>query len=683
MKKSLRSGIAWCKRRYAKRDVVAALIVTAISIPESLGYAVIVGLPPVTGLYTALVAPFVFALCADTRRLVVGADSATAALIASGALLVAQSGTAGYAGAVGAISLLTASILVLMALFRLGFLADLISRPVMVGFLAGVGIQLIVTRIPDMLGLTVTGSLWQHVAGTLGQLSHVNVMTLTISVLVVGMIALTRRMRLSGELIGLVAAALLAAIFHVSHYGVALVSALPSGLPEIGLVLPSISQLITILPTALALALVILAQSSSVIRNSASEHDEPVKLNRDLLALGAANVATAMTHGFIANGSPPRTLAADVAGGKSQMVNIYMSLFIALILLCGTSLFQYIPEAALASIVCMLGVRLIRLNELKRIWSLHRAEFFVALVALVGTALFGVLQGVLIAVLVSLMERLSRQYHPRDDILLRDGQLSHWAVERLGGDQRDVHVDGLLVYSFDESLFFENSSYFVARIGQAVAAAKRPVTYVLVDAGAIDSVDYTATESLKLLYRRLSTDGIMLGFAHVSPYLLNQFDTLGITDLVGSDNIFSTLAHALRTIPDSYRTVSRMISSLGLTPAHSVIVGGAVLDLLHLRQATSVDIVVDDETYAQYRMRNHWTEYRQHDGTSVLSHEGIAMMHSWVGYSFKRIQRDAHIVDGISLMSTNQLVAAKQQLGRRKDMSDIALLLQYRNSERS
>ena len=535
------------KKHYLKHDVLAALVVTAIAIPESLGFAVIVGLPPVVGLYTALLAPIVFGIVAHTRRLIVGADSATAALIASGAVLVAQSGTAGYANAVGVIGLLVAAILLLFGIFRMGFLANLISRPVLVGFLAGVGVQLIVTRLPSMLGIEASGSIWQHATTLFGQIANFNGMALTISILVVGVVVTLRRTRVPGELIGVVLATLFALAFHVSDYGVALVGALPGGLPAFAFPELSTELVVTLFPAALSIAVVILAQSSSVVHGLARQHDEKVHMNRDLFALGFGNAASALTQGFALNGSPPRSVASDLAGGKTQLVNVIMGLLIGALLLFGSSLFVWMPEAALSSIICILGVRLIRARELAHLWEMHRVEFFVAMIALVGTVVFGVLQGILIAVVVSLMERLSRQYRPKDDVLLRDGVYSKWATERLGLDEKDTHGPrGLLIYSFNGSLFFENCNYFVARVKRVVEKAEHPVDLIVIDAAAIESIDYTASEELKLLEHRLEKMGTKLAFAHASPELRAQFDDFGITDRVGSSHMYATVASALK-----------------------------------------------------------------------------------------------------------------------------------------
>lgn len=682
MRKRISFNFAGYNFKYLRHDILAALVVTAIAIPESLGFAVIAGLPPVTGLYTAVLAPIIFGLVASTRRLVVGADSATAALVASGALLVAQAGTAGYANAVAVLGLLTAVILLGMAVFRLGFLADLISRPVLVGFLGGVGVQLIINKLPDMLGITATGSLLQHLTTVVTHIGSFNGMAATIAVMVVGIILLTRKTRIPGELIGLVLAIVFAIVFHVQDYGVKMVGALPGGLPSLSDPSFNFGMLITLFPAALSIALVVLAQSSAVIRSLANEHDEKVRLNRDLTALSLANAISALTHGFAVNGSPPRSMAADAAGGRTGMVNVFMGLLIGTFLLFGSGLLADMPMAALASIVFMLGFHLIRFQELRYIWSTHRVEFAVAMIALVGTALFGVYQGVVIAVIVSLMERLSRQYHPKDDILLRDGKLSEWAAERLDWHhhRHRTRPQGLLIYAFDGSLFFENVNYFVQRIKGAIEEAKEPIEYVLIDAGAIDSIDYTAVETTKTLYRQLSSEDIKMGFAHVSPNLRHQFDAFGMTDLVGADNIFSTLSGAIRTHPGSKRSAIEMVHRLGLKRGSYVVIGGAVLEILNLRETSDVDLVVSDEVYAQYRDDKKWAEYVQDNGKKVLSHDGYNLMHTWMGNNLKHLLHQSFEVEKIAFMSINELIEAKRHLGRKKDLEDIMLLEEYQQS---
>ncbi len=542
-------GLLHYKKRYWRHDIVAALVVASIAIPQALAFAVIIGLPPVTGLYTAIVAPIVFALFAHSKRLVVGADSATAAVVASGAALVAQAGTAGHTNAVALIGLLTAVILAVMALLRFGFLAELISRPVLIGFLAGVGVQLIITSFSVMIGVDAHGSVWQRLGMIAEHLPQINGMTLTVSILVVGIMAVTRRTFVPGGLVGLVLAVAFSALFSISSHGVVMIGALPSGLPHFALPSFSLDQVVALLPAAFSVAMVVLAQSSAIIREGRRSAREPVKIDNDLFALGVANAATAVTGGFAANGSPPRTQAAASAGAKTQMVNILTGSIIALVLLFGASVFQYVPAAALSSIVFVIGFYLIRSKELLYLWDRHRTEFFVALVALTGTVLLGVLQGVIIAVIVSLAERLSRQYHPRDAVLLRDGEVSDWVRDRLNGDYtRIASVKGLLVYNFDGPLFFENVSYFIARVRRAMRAAKQPVRHIVVDAGAIDTIDYTAAEEFKVFCTELHADGVTVSLAHVSPHLRVQLEDTGIAEVLGENAVYSTLYDALHSL---------------------------------------------------------------------------------------------------------------------------------------
>jgi MFS superfamily sulfate permease-like transporter len=666
------------KKKYLKSDIFAALVVTAIAIPESLGFAAIVGLPPVTGLYSALLAPIIFALFASTKRLIIGADSATAALIASGAILVAQSGSAHYASAVGMLALLSACFLLLMAVFRLGFLADLISRPVLVGFLGGVGINLMITRLPSLIGIEGSGMMWEHVHQTLRGIPHMNGMTVTVSILVIGIVVLFRRSRVPGQLIGLLLAGILTAMFNLSSYGVVMVGKLPDGLPGVALPLVSFSDMVMLVPVALAIAMVIVAQSSSVIRILSNEHDDEIRMNKDIGALGAANIAAALTHGFSVNGSPPRSLAADAAGGKTRFVGVLMAIFIGVLLMGGGNLFIYVPTAALSAIIFLIGLQLIRFRELAYLWDRHRSEFMVAMTALLATAALGVRYGVFIAVIVSLMERLSRQYRPKDEILLRDGVLSTWAKERIDPNkQQDTRHDGLLIYSFESSLFFENVPYFRERILGAIKDAHQSVRYVIIDAGAMEGVDYTAVETIKQLFRQLAADGIQIGFAHVSPHLFDQFEDYGLIDIIGKKHVHSTLNEAVTAHPVKRRSVYDFVKKLKLNDEDYVVVGGAVMEALNLRETKDIDIVVADTTYKKLKDSEEWQESILSNGERILSHYGYEVMKTWMGYDIDKLRRSSFVKNGIHLMGVTQLIDAKKQLARDKDIEDAALLKSY------
>ena len=274
MRKVSLPSILRYKKSYLRHDIITALLIAVVNVPNALAFSVIVGLPPETGLYTTIIGALVFGLLGYSHRLVVGADSATAILLASGAVLVAQAGTPEYVNAIAAMTLLSGVLLLLLGLFKFGFLADLVSRPVMIGFMAGVGVQLIVTQIPALLGLKASGGFWSHLASITTQAGSINWMTATLALLVLGVVLFWRSSRIPSELIGIAMAVVFAIVFHVDAYGVEFLGSLPSNMPNLIVPTVSLEMLNTIMPTVLSIALVVLVQSSMTARSIGSEHDD-------------------------------------------------------------------------------------------------------------------------------------------------------------------------------------------------------------------------------------------------------------------------------------------------------------------------------------------------------------------------------------------------------------------------
>lgn len=671
MRKVSLPSVLQYKRHYLKHDILSGLLVALVSIPSALAFSVIVGMPLVTGLYTTIIGSIVFGLFGHSRRLVVGTNSALAILLASGAALVARVGTPEYTNVIAAMTLLSGLLLAILGLCRFGFLADLVSRPVMIGFLAGVGVQLFITQLPAMLGLKASGGVWNHITDIVSQAGAINGMTATLSLLVLGIVLFSRNSRIPSEIVGILAAVLFAMIFNVGSHGVEFLGSLPSGAPKFLLPTFSIEMLGAILPTVLSIVLVVLVQSSVTARSLANEHDDKTATNHDTLALGLANIVSSLFHGLVVSGSPPRSQLADNLGMRSQLSSVVTGVTLATILAFGGDSLHYLPSAALAAIVCTLGLRLIRFRELRYMWSVRHEEFIIAIVALVGTVILGVQLGMLVAIAASLMERLRRQYRPDDAVLLRDGVLSKWAADRLGGKVGRLSQD-TLVYAFGESLFFENINYFVARLRRAIEHAKHPVSYVVIDAGAIDDIDYTAVETLKRLYRELGEDGIAIAFAHVSPGLRSQFDIYGITDIIGARNIYTTLSLALAH--EKQASAHEMIKDLKIASDSYVVVGGAVLDMMHLRDTHNVDLVVSRDVYDHFARKRHWREVVLAGSKRILVHEQYNLMKSWMGNSLASLRRDANLIDGIPTVSIDRLINAKRKLARRQDLADLELL---------
>jgi SulP family sulfate permease len=657
-----------------KNDFLAALVVTAIAIPESLGFAAIVGLPVQTGLYCALLAPIVFALFTSSKHLIVGADSATAALVASGAATVAAAGTSAYTNAIATLGVMTGIVLVLMSILRMGFLADLISKPVFVGFLAGIGVQLMVGKLPEMLGLDLHGTALHKLVELPSQLSSIHTLTIIFSMVVFALVILTNRRHLPGSLLALIGAMIVTAAFRLDQEGLRVVGQVPSGLPSLGIPHLSMKQIEQLLPSAFAIAAVILAQSTSVIRSTATRFDEKVDDNRDLTALGLANLASAVTSGFAINGSPPRTTAAEISGGRTQLVNVFMALNVGLLLILFSATLRFLPIAALAVVVFTIGMHLFDVRKLHHIYQTRPPEFCIALIALLGVACFGVLYGVAIAVGMSVLERLRRQYRPSDDVMLRDQKLATWAEERLDKHHKyRSSPPGLLVYRFAGSIFFENADFFKQRILSVIKEAKKPVTCIIIDAGSINDVDYTAAETIKNLVQKLATDDIRFVLAHVPPELLGLLRQYGLVDVIGKHNIYPSLEEAVFAFPTSRRSTVDMVKRLNPPKGSYVVIGGGVLEALGLRETNDVDLVVSQRLYDHYRKKG-WREYIQDDGKRLLSHHGYQLMLTYVGKDLQELKTRAFSIDDVHFMSLEDLISSKKSIGREKDLGDIKLI---------
>ena len=503
------------RKEWLAGDLVAGVTVTAIAIPESLGYASIAGLPVQTGLYCALLPAILFAIVASSRQLVVGADSATAALVAAGAGAVVAASSDTYPGTVAALGLITAGILLLMGVARLGFLADLISQPVLAGFLSGVGVSLIIGKLPGMLGIEASGTTWDKLVDTVTNLGDVNGASAVLAVgVVVSMLVMERVLpKLPAALLAVMAFSVLGVLVHAEGRGVAMVGKVPAGLPSLTIPTFSSGEVARLAATAAAIAMVVLAQSAAVARSFATKNGYRDDTNQDIYALAAANGGSALTGGFAINGSPPRTAAGDAAGSRSQIVNIVMALVIALVLLFATGLFEYLPSPVLDGVVFAIGVGLVKVAQLRAIKRARLFEFGAALLALVVVAFVGVEQGILIAVLVSLVDRLRRQYQPHDEVLVANGEVAPRLRDRV---EAGTALDGILVYRFGTGLFFENAAHFDERVRGLVSAATVPVRSVVLDAAAMDDIDFTGTEVLRREAEDFADRGIQMFVAELT-----------------------------------------------------------------------------------------------------------------------------------------------------------------------
>jgi high affinity sulfate transporter 1 len=524
-------------------EIVAGVTLAALAIPEVMGYSDIAGMPVVTGLYTILFPIAVFAILGSSRHLVVGADSATSAIMAAALVGLAAPASAAYVALAGMAALLTAGWIIIARLIGLAFLADFLSRSVLVGFLTGVGIQVAAGQIAGMLGVSGGGGGTIEKALTaVSQLPQANIATLVISLCVLVVIAGLRRVskRIPGALFALVGSILVSYLFNLSAFGVEVLGPVPGGLPAISVPHVDLSTLPVLVPTTFAMFVVILAQSAATSRAYAARYEERCDENTDLVGLSLANVAAGLTGTWVVNGSPTKTQMVDSAGGRTQLSQVACAVIVLVVLLFLTGPLSFMPTAVLASIVFLIGIELIDIAGMRRVLATRPREFWVAFLTTVVVVLFGVEQAIIFAMALSLIIHTARGYSPHNTVLVRSGR-GYWRAAPVAeGGQA---APGIVVYRFTHSLYYANAQRFLDEALELTRPRDGvPPTRVLcADCAAIDDVDYTGGAMLVQLAHTLQERAVRLVFAGASDHVRRQLDLSGVTDLIGKDAYFEDI----------------------------------------------------------------------------------------------------------------------------------------------
>jgi len=525
-------------------EAVAGATLAALAVPEVLGYARIAGMPVVTGLYTMLAPMVVFAVLCSSRHLVVAADSATAALLTAGLTGLAAAGSPRYVALAGTVALVVAVLLVLARVVGLGFLANFLSRTVLVGFLTGVGITVAIGQLGDLLGVDPgSGDALERLVQVLSELPRAHLPTVLVGGAVI-LVVLAGRLvdrRVPVALLAVLAAIAAEAVLGLSAFGVAVLGPVPSGVP--GLVLPALApaDLAAAFPVAASMVVVILAQSAATSRAYAARFDEQVDTDADLLALGGANLAAAVTGTFVVNGSPTKTQMVVGAGGRSQVAQLAAVVVVGVVCAVATGLLGGLPLAALAAVVFLIGVELVDVAGMRRILAVRRHEFVVAVLTALAVVVLGVEEGIVVAVVVSIIDHLRHSYAPRSSVLVKS-PAGHWRSLPVAPGTRTA--EGLLVYRFGSGLYFANVSRLVADL-MTLGAEGPPVRWLCLDAAAVGDVDYTAAAVLTQLVQREQRAGVRVVLSNVVDGVRAEFDRYGITALIGADGIFDTSGEVL------------------------------------------------------------------------------------------------------------------------------------------
>ncbi|HXP21869.1 MAG TPA: SulP family inorganic anion transporter [Streptosporangiaceae bacterium] len=555
-------GIVPGSRSRAAGDALAGVTLAALAVPEVLGYAKIAGMPVVTGLYTLLLPMAVFALTGSSRHLVVGADSATAAIIAAALTGLAAAGSPKYVQLAGLAALLAGGLLLLARLARLGFLANFLSRTVLLGFLAGVGVQVAISQIPDMLGVSVTGTRTvTRLASAVAAIPRTHPATLAVSVAVIAIMLAARRItrRAPGALIAVTGAIIVSWAAHLARHGVAVLGPVPRGLPRLGPPALGLHDAVALLGTAGSLFVVILAQSAATSRAYAAKFSEPFSEDTDLIGLGLANVAAAFSGTFVVNGSPTKTQMVDSAGGRSQLAQLIASAVVLIVLLLITGPLAYLPIAALAAVVFLIAAELVDVRGLRRILAVRRDEFGVALLAAAAVIGLGVEEGIVLAVIASVIDHLRHSYRPRSSVLMKSPG-GHWQpTPVLAGSRTE---EGLVVYRFGSSLYYANAARLLDDITTLVTHGS-PVRWLVLDGAAIGDVDYTAASVLTRIVERLRERRIRFVITSLVLPVRDQLHRYGISGAHGAGAYYDTPGEAL----EAFHAASRAAGPLPRSPA--------------------------------------------------------------------------------------------------------------------
>jgi SulP family sulfate permease len=538
-------GLRPLKRVGALRDVLAGVAFAATDIPQVLGYTKIAGMPVVTGLYSLLLPLVAFAAFGSSRYLVVAADSASAAIFAGGVAGMATPGDARYVALAGMTALLTAAFLLLARLLKLGFVADFLSRTVLVGFLTGVGFQVGISVLGEMLGVEVTShrSVVQLVQ-VLRELPRMSLPTVALSAAVVAVVLALRRFfpRLPGAMIAVVVAVAASARWNFAGRGIGTIGRVAGGLPHLSLHAVGWRDVQSLVSVAASCAVMILTQSAATARIYAARHHEEVNENDDLLGLSAANVAAALSGGFVVNGSPTQTAMAEGAGARSQLAQVSTAAVVAVVLLFLTGPLQYLPRCVLGALVFLVALKLIDMKGLRDIRVESPQEFWLAVMTTAVVVLVGVEQGIVLAMVASLLRVVHHSYHPDSGVLVADESIV-WKM--LPVAPHTVTEPGLVLYRFGSALFYANAGRFLAEITTLVGPVPSPVRWVVVDAEAMTHVDYSAARVVMELKKNMTDAGVELAFARVSWQLSADFDRHHLTETIGPGRIFHRLHDAL------------------------------------------------------------------------------------------------------------------------------------------
>jgi high affinity sulfate transporter 1 len=541
-------------RRYEsswlRHDIVAGVVMTTMLVPVGIAYAEASGVPGINGLYATIVPLLAYALFGPSRILVLGPDSSLAPVILTVLLPLSAGNPQRAVALAGMMAIVSGIVCVAAGLARLGFITELLSKPIRYGYMNGIALMVLLSQIPKLFGFSVTAKGPMRQAWGIIDKVHAgntNFVTLTIGVSTLLLILLLkRRPRIPGILIAVAAATVVVAAFDLAtRAGVSVLGQLPRGLPAPRLPLVHVDDWSSLLMGGVAVALVSFADTSVLSRTYAARLRTPVDPNQEMVGLGIANLAAAFFQGFPISSSSSRTPVAEAAGARTQLTGVVGALAIALLLVFAPNLLQHLPHTALAAVVIAAAIGLIEVSDLRRIYRIQRWEFWLSMACFAGVAVLGAIPGIALAIVIAVIEFLWDGWRPHSAVLGR--------VERVNG-YHDITwhpearlIPGLVLFRWDAPLFFANAELFHERVLDAVASSPTPVRWLVVAAEPVTSVDVTAADALCELDEALHAAGTELCFAEMKDPVREKLKRFEIFTRFGAHTFFATIEEAVST----------------------------------------------------------------------------------------------------------------------------------------
>lgn len=540
--------LAGLTRRNVAKEALAGVTLVAIAIPLNIGYAQIAGLPPTAGLYALVLPAIIYTFLVSSRQVIASPDAAAAALVASSVGGLAVAGSSGYAVMAMAQAIISGVLLVLAAVFKLGFLANFLSKPILVGFVGGLAFDIFVSQVAKMLGIKINsgGDFVHKIADLIGGIGTLNLWSVLISIVAVALLLGGRRVApaIPWALVALVIATVVVVMSGLETAGVAVLGPVEAGPPTLTWPVLNGAAWLALVPSAIALTLVTMAEGLLVARSYGEKNDYATAPNRDLIAFGAANIAAGASGSFAVGSSTSRTAAMDQTGSRTQLPTLVAAAATLLLLVFGTALLEHIPSPAIGAVVGVAILPLLGIRDFRLLWRVDRFEFAIGAACFLATLLIGAIPGILISFVLALVNLAKRASNPPVDVLAADGHPHSSLLSTASAGA--MTAPGVLVIRLAAPLFFANSAVFSDAVKNAITLVPAgQVRHLVLDLEAVTDIDVTGAETLGSLTKWLAKRNVLVSYSRARPALVTRMGELA---LITDETFYTTNRDALAAI---------------------------------------------------------------------------------------------------------------------------------------